>query len=150
MSDHLERCLLYSSGELGEVQRLAHQLHRQGCQACRELEESLAMGSRVAGAARLELPARARTSSVARTRSAEPAPSWTRVLAVAAAAALAIALWPRARAVPAWNELDQDVARLGEELDRLSRDIGRSETDLEIEAELRQLDGKIDGYRGAL
>lgn len=148
MLDHLDRCLLYSSGELAESQRKAHELHRAGCPACRGLEEDLALGTRVAGATRLELPQRARVSAVSGARSSRPAPA--RAVALAAAVLAALALWPRPRAVPDWNDLDRDVARLGAELDRFSRDLARTESDLEIEADLRRLNGGIDANREGL
>lgn len=141
MLDHLDRCLLYHSGELPGPQRSAHELHRGSCPACRELEAAMAAGSAAASACALELPAGARARAVSTARSPRPAPA--RGLALAAAIALAlVALRPGRQPLPGWHDLDRDSARLEAELASISFDIARSETDLEIDAELSRIESR--------
>lgn len=145
MLDHLDRCLLYHSGELPEPQRRAFELHREACPACRELEAALSAGSRAAAGCALELPARTRLLAVSSARSSRPAP--TRAFALAAAILALLSLRPAPQAVPGWHELDRDVARLDAELDRLSLDLARSESDIEIATELSELERRARAAR---
>lgn len=139
MLDHRDLCVLYHSHELPDAERRAFETHRASCPACRELLEALALGSRAAQAALLGLPARARARSASEARGAPSAARPGAAVAVAIALAL-LALWPRGSdQAPSWRDMDRDIARLSAEVDRLALDIARSETDAEIDAELKGL-----------
>jgi hypothetical protein len=150
MRDHLDECVLYHSGELGETECVAFERHKAACPACRELLEALALGARAAQAAALALPpaARARAIGAARAVPARGRPALALALAVALAA-----LWvrsPRTAAVPSWTGMDREVARVDRELSDLSASVARSETDVEIEEQLRGLDTEARQLRKTL